>query len=500
MLFNSYAFIFAFLPLAVAAYLVALRIAGPLAASTAALAFSAGFYLFGEHSHQWLIFVSIAFNFLVGHAILAAGPRTRKPYLILGLVANLGVLFAFKYSAFFVGQINLLLGAQIPDPGLSLPIGISFYTFTQIAFLCDCYARHANRTDPVRYGLFVTYFPHLVAGPILHHREMVPQFMRGRITNLPVRVYAGVGMFALGLAKKTLLADPCGRVASEIFASAELGPVQFVSAWVGALAYTGQIYYDFSGYSDMAIGISYMMGIRLPYNFNSPYKSRSIVEFWRRWHITLSRFLRDYLYIPLGGSRKGKARRYLNLAVTMVLGGVWHGAGWTFLVWGVIHGAALALAHSWRDLRMPRVPPFVGYALTLFLVVMAWVPFRAPTMEVAATLWAGMLGLGGFSFPALGPLSPVYEALHIVPGQISFGVPDLLLIGTALVLAAVAPNSQELMRRFRMGLQSPGYEIVGRARGFAVRMTWRWAIVFGVLFAVAARSIGGYSEFIYFQF
>ena len=500
MLFNAYAFIFAFLPLAVAAYLVAHRAAGPFAASAVALGFSAAFYLLGEHSQTWLIFVSIAFNFLVGHAILAAGPRTRRPWLVLGLVANLGVLLTFKYAGFFVSQVNLALNAAIPAPGLSLPVGISFYTFTQIAFLCDCYARHANRTDPVRYGLFVTYFPHLVAGPILHHREMVPQFMRGRITNLPVRLYAGLGMFALGLAKKTLLADPCGRIASEIFASAALGPVQLVSAWVGALAYTGQIYYDFSGYSDMAIGISYMMGIRLPYNFNSPYKSRSIVEFWRRWHITLSRFLRDYLYIPLGGSGKGRVRRYLNLAATMVLGGLWHGAGWTFLVWGVIHGAALALAHGWRDLRMPRVPPILSYALTLFLVVMAWVPFRAPTMAVAATLWAGMLGLGGFSFPALGPLAPVYVALHVEPGPISFDVPDLLLIAAALVLAAVAPNSQELMRRFRMGLESPGYETVGRLRGVSVRMTWRWAVFLGVLFAVAARSIGGYSEFIYFQF
>jgi len=499
-LFNSYAFIFGFLPAAVAAYLVALRIGGSLAASVVALAFSAGFYLAGEHHYPWLIFVSILLNFLIGHAVLAARPDTGKTWLIVGLVMNLGVLFAFKYSGFFIGQLNLVANAQIPDPGLSLPVGISFYTFTQIAFLCDCYGRHATKTDPVRYGLFVTYFPHLIAGPILHHKEMVPQFMRARIPNLPVRFYAGVGMFTLGLAKKTLLADPCGRIASEIFAAAALGPVHFISAWVGALAYTGQIYYDFSGYSDMAIGMSYMLGIRLPFNFNSPYKSRSIIEFWRRWHITLSRFLRDYLYIPLGGSRKGKVRRYVNLAATMVLGGLWHGAGWTFLVWGAIHGAGLALAHGWRDLRMPRLPPFCSYAMTLLLVVMAWVPFRAPTIEIAATLWAGMLGMGGFSLPALGPLSSVYAALNIVPGPISFDVPDLMLIATALILAAVAPNSQQLMRRFRMGLQSPGYEAVGRSWGPTVRMNWRWAIILGVLFAVAARSIGGYSEFIYFQF
>lgn len=500
MLFNSYAFIFGFLPVAVIAYLVALRIGGSLVAAAVALACSAGFYLAGEHHYPWLIFASILFNYLIGHAILAARYLTGKTWLKIGLFANLCVLFIFKYAGFFVGQINSISAANIIVPQIYLPVGISFYTFTQIAFLCDCYFGQAKKTDPIRYGLFVTYFPHLIAGPILHHKEMVPQFIQRNVPHISARLYAGIGMFGIGLAKKTLLADPCGRIASEIFAAAALGPVHFFSAWIGALAYTGQIYFDFSGYSDMAIGVSFMMGIRLPFNFNSPYKSVSIIEFWRRWHITLSRFLRDYLYIPLGGSRKGKVRRYINLAVTMVLGGLWHGAGWNFLVWGMIHGAGLTLAHGWRDLRMPRPPRLVSYALTLLLVVLAWVPFRAPTMGVATTLWAGMLGGGGFSFPALGPLSPLYKAFQIVPGPISFDVPDLLLVFGALFLAAVAPNSQQLMRRFHMGLQSPGYEAIGRTRGPAVRMNWRWATILGVLFAVAARAIGGYSEFIYFQF
>ena len=238
-----------------------------------------------------------------------------------------------------------------------LPLGISFYTFTQIAYLADVYANKAQEYAPANYALFVTWFPHLIAGPIMHHREMMPQFataFRAKID--PRLVLIGLSIFSVGLAKKVLLADQAAPFADAVFDRGALLPLTFAEAWVGALAYTMQIYFDFSGYSDMAIGLSLMFGVRLPVNFNSPYKSKSIIEFWRRWHMTLSRFLRDYVYIPLGGNRRGPVRRYANLMATMLIGGLWHGAGWTFVIWGALHGLYLMANHAWNAAggRLPK--------------------------------------------------------------------------------------------------------------------------------------------------
>ena len=247
-----------------------------------------------------------------------------------------------------------------------------------------------------------------------------------------------------------------------------------------------------------------MLGIKLPINFNSPYKSTSILQFWRRWHITLSRFLRDYLYIPLGGSRRGKARRYINLVVTMVLGGIWHGAGWTFLIWGAMHGAAQAIAHGWNDLkgryRLPRIPGWLGWIMTMLFVLVAWVPFRAPNFAVTMGMWRSMIGLNGFALPANGPLAALGERLGVGTEVVQFSTLGLAQLIAVAALAIIAPNSQQILRRFRVGLGSPGYGQLAPPTRLTFRLNWLSAIVIGLLLGCALRAIGSYSEFIYFQF
>ncbi|WP_309246667.1 MBOAT family O-acyltransferase [Ramlibacter montanisoli] len=293
-----------------------------------------------------------------------------------------------------------------------LPLGISFYTFTQIAFLVDTYQGKVTEFNFFRYALFVTWFPHLIAGPVLHHAEMMPQFARKAVCRIDWQnVAVGLSIFVLGLAKKVLLADSIAEFASPVFDGVKAGaqPMLF-EAWVGALAYTLQLYLDFSAYSDMAIGLSLMFNVRLPLNFDSPYKATSIIDFWRRWHMTLSRFLRDYLYIPLGGGRAGNARRYANLMTTMVLGGLWHGAGWTFVVWGTLHGCYLLVNHAWRAFRRRhgwgeggRAAALAAGALTFLAVVVGWVFFRADSMASAVTMLQGMTGMPAWPWPTRRP-------------------------------------------------------------------------------------------------
>jgi D-alanyl-lipoteichoic acid acyltransferase DltB (MBOAT superfamily) len=346
MLFNSYAFIFLFLPVALLGYFVLGRRSDLAPVVWLTLA-SLVFYAFGGWQFVPLLLASIAFNYGVGYLLIARklSHRARLAVLTAGVSGDLVVLGVFKYAGFFAANLDALFSTGF-IVSVALPVGISFYTFTQIAFLVDAYRGSVARYALPHYALFVTYFPHLIAGPILHHKDMIPQFERAEAKRPdPHLVLCGLIIFAIGLFKKTCLADGIQPLVSQAF-----GPntPTFDQAWIGVLAYTFQLYFDFSGYSDMAIGASYMFGIRLPLNFHSPYKATSIVEFWRRWHITLSRFLRHYLYIPLGGSRRGPLRRYVNLMLTMLLGGLWHGAGWTFVVWGALHGAFHSLNNAWR--------------------------------------------------------------------------------------------------------------------------------------------------------
>ncbi|RYF48614.1 MAG: MBOAT family protein, partial [Comamonadaceae bacterium] len=400
MLFNSYAFIFFYFPIVLAGFFLIGRRNARAAAGFLALA-SLFFYGWWSIKALPLLLASICFNYWMGLQLTpqpGRSDRARKRWLIVALTINLGVLAVFKYADFFLVNVNAGLSeagiAPLPLLHVALPIGISFYTFTQIAFLVDCWQGKVQERRFVPYVLFVTYFPHLIAGPVLHHKQMMPQFANPAIYRVDAdKLALGLAIFTFGLAKKLLIADRMGQYADMVFNGVHGGTVPTLwSSWFGVLAYTLQIYFDFSGYSDMAVGLSLCLGVQLPLNFRSPYKSTSIIEFWRRWHISLSTFLRDYLYVPLGGNRKGEARRYLNLFITMVLGGLWHGAAWTFLLWGTLHGVYLMINHVWnakvrRDRPAGAIARVLGWLLTFVCVMVAWVVFRAEGLETAAHLY-----------------------------------------------------------------------------------------------------------------
>jgi D-alanyl-lipoteichoic acid acyltransferase DltB (MBOAT superfamily) len=440
---------------------------------------SLAFYSVSNWQFVGLLLASIAFNYLVGFLLisrkLSAG--LRFAVLTAGVTGDLVVLGTFKYAGFLVANLNAVFATHL-SLDILLPVGISFYTFTQIAFLVDAYRGKVAHYALPHYALFVSYFPHLIAGPILHHSDMIPQFERteARRPN-PHLILCGLMIFAIGLFKKTCLADGIQPLVAQAF-----GPdtPSFAQAWIGALAYTFQLYFDFSGYSDMAIGISLMFGIFLPLNFNSPYKATSIIEFWRRWHMTLSQFLRDYLYIPLGGNRHGRILRYVNLMITMVLGGLWHGAAWTFAAWGALHGAYLCVNHAWNNFgpavapRFERAANLVAFMLTFLAVVVAWVFFRADSLAKAISVLSRMAD----------------------PTEITFGRVELaysLFIAAYAAMAWFAPNTQAIM----------GYDHGGRTvgEGFGA---WRRGPLFlyagASALAIGILAIQQHSEFIYFRF
>ena len=415
---------------------------------------------------------SVAFNYSAGYWIglqRTANSNIQAKYsLTAAIIANLTLLGYFKYTNFCIGSVNQFFGSNIPALDIILPLGISFFTFTQIAFLVDVYRGIARKYNFIHYLLFVTYFPHLIAGPVLHHKQMMPQFANPATYRINAgHISIGLTIFVLGLSKKVLIADNLSEYATPIFNAARDGHVLMLfEAWVGALAYTLQLYFDFSGYSDMAIGLSLMFNVRLPLNFDSPYKASNIIDFWRRWHMTLSAFLRDYLYIPLGGNRKGTVRRYLNLLATMLLGGLWHGAGWTFIVWGGLHGLYLIINHSWRELKSRlgwnsggHITKLIAGAITFLSVVVAWVFFRADSFNSAYVILAGMAGVNGVSLPSslesrLAPFSGNIPHLHIVFNSIfpmteidARGVFSSIALGLALVW--LFPNVQQIMRNYK---------------------------------------------------
>lgn len=505
MLFNSDVFLFEFLPVVLAGFFLAKRIAGPRTAQIWLVLASLAFYAAGGARFLMPLSLSILANFFVGRMLTrlhGLGRRT-APVLAAGIAFNLGLLAWYKYANFLVGNLHAA-GFPLVVLHIALPIGISFYTFTQIAFLVDAARGGAEEYDFVRYLLFVTFFPHLIAGPIVHHKEMMPQFKpeqmeRGSIDLLPT----GLMLFAMGLAKKVLFADGFAAIASPVFDSAATAPPDLFEAWCATLSYTFQIYFDFSGYSDMALGLALMFGIRLPVNFLSPYKSASIIEFWRSWHMTLSRFLRDYLYIPLGGNRKGGLRRYLNLLIVMAVGGLWHGAGWTFVLWGVLHGTYLLGNHAWRQLAHPGVAPPVWTArvLTFLCVAFAWVLFRSSSLETARAVYAGLFGLNGITLSpallvALGHNAPfTILGLQIAAGYFQNTLPwqmaAMCVLGFIIVWGL--PNSMEICGF----VPAPR-----RPRLFAFRLRASYAIVNALLLFVSISTInsGAVSEFIYYRF
>jgi len=399
MLFNSFAYIFVLLPVAVSGYFL-LNSCGRLMLSRYLLvAVSLLFFVYGGvHCLPFLI-VSIGVNFCIGEGILRYCDTTdagiRKGLLTCGIIFNVLFLGVFKYADFFISNINAVVHSGIAPLRLIMPLAISFYTFQQIAYLVDCYRGDAKKSSLLDYCLFVTFFPQLIAGPILRQREMMPQFHQASQSRVDYRnLSIGLTIFFLGLAKRVVIADTFGLWADAGFVAG--ASYTFIEAWISSLSYTFQIYFDFSGYTDMAIGSAYFFNIRLPFNFDSPYKALNIQEFWRRWHITLSRFLRDYIYIPLGGNRKGEARIYSNLLITFLIGGIWHGAGWTFVLWGALHGLASVIYRMWHKWGV-RLPKLLAGFITFNFINIAWVFFRAENLRDAGNVLWAMFGFTALS-------------------------------------------------------------------------------------------------------
>jgi len=518
LLFTSGEFLFVFLPVTLLVFFAAARFVGKAAAAAWLALASLAFYGYWRIEHTALLVCSIVFNYCFGEWILrerTRGGSSSRALLAVAIAANLSALAYFKYADFFLRTAADLTGADIPLPGVVLPLGISFFTFTQIAFLADAYQGKAREYSFVHYGLFVTYFPHLIAGPILHHREMMPQFgLRETYRPDYDNLAAGLTIFVIGLFKKVVIADGVAGYVAPVFDAPQAGQVlTFLEAWCGALAYTFQLYFDFSGYSDMAVGLSLMFGIRLPINFHSPYQAANIIEFWRRWHMTLSRFLRDYLYYPLGGNRKGPARRYVNLMATMLLGGLWHGAGWTFVVWGGLHGAYLAVNHAWRalrerlghDLKRPtRWGRAAGCAVTFAAVVAGWVVFRADSLDSAGAILRAMAGLNGFVVPDVWLARWGGFGEWLAQQGVAFGAtPALSRTGVVhwiwilLLIVWFAPNTQQIMAAARPALGIPPESAAAR---------WQWrpvaasAVAVAVMALAAVINLNRHSEFLYFQF
>lgn len=446
------------------------------------------FYGWWNPAYLGLILVSILFNFATGTALRNPGRHSpNKGLLILGVAGNLGLLGYFKYANFFVSNLNSILAADFHLETIILPLAISFFTFQQITYLVDSYRGETHEPNFLRYCLFVTFFPQLIAGPIVHHKEMIPQYAKDRVYSLNPKLFAaGITLFVIGLFKKVVLADGIAAYATPVFNAAEVGAaLTFFEAWIGALAYTFQLYFDFSGYSDMAIGLGGMFGIQLPWNFNSPYKAKNIIEFWRRWHITLSRFLKDYVYISLGGNRKGRVRRYLNVMITMVLGGLWHGAGWTFVIWGTLHGLYLLINHGWRALRQALGHDLnrtswwgrgMAQVVTFTAVVVGWVFFRSETLGGAIHILLTMFGANGLSLSGISSSD--------ILGDPALGLELIMIL---FVIAWVGPNSTQYIS------QDKGNSKIWQP-------TLRHAVLIAALFCVSFFHIESHSEFLYFQF
>lgn len=487
MLFNSPVYIFLFLPVALAGYFALNRLRLVLAAKAWLVFASLLFYSYWNPTYLTLIIASMVVNYGLGTA-MAKSKRSRarissKVVLVFGISANMVLLGYYKYADFFIANLNALAGVDIAFFRLALPLAISFFTFQQIAYLFDSYKGETTEYDFLNYCLFVSFFPQLIAGPIVHHKEMMPQFERLRNSFVNWKnVALGLFIFSVGLFKKVVVADSFAIWAANGFDGAEV--LSFLEAWTASLSYTLQLYYDFSGYTDMAIGSAFMFNVRLPLNFNSPYKAINIQDFWRRWHMTLSRWLRDYLYVPLGGNRKGAARTYVNLFLTFLLGGLWHGAGWTFVLWGAMHGVGTA-THKWWQGRGVNLPRWAAWLLTFLFVHFAWVFFRAKTFDDALMVFRGLFGLSGIVLPeAFAPRMGWLSSYGVEFGDALAGIGAGSTAGSMLVLygvlAVAGRNSMEIAAGFKANKEFLFFSLV--------------------IFIYASLKLTQVSEFLYFNF
>lgn len=487
MLFHSYAFILVYLPAVFAAFFLTARSISHRAATLVLVLASFAFYGYWDVHYIPLLFASIVFNYLIGRQI--EWTSQRKLWLILGLAVNIALLGYFKYTDFFLATINAWSGSAFDLPHIILPLGISFFTFTQSAYLVDAYRGEAARHDFLIYCEFVTIFPHLIAGPIINHKKMIPQFTAPETFQISSRNIAkGLTLFAMGLAKKVLIADHLAPIADNVFSRAD--SLTFLESWIGALAYTFQLYFDFSGYSEMAIGLGLMFNLTLPANFNSPYQAKSMIDFWRRWHMTLGTWVKDYLYIPMGGNRRGELRKMRNLFASMLIIGLWHGAGWTFILWGGLHGILLMINHQWRRLKI-NLPAAICWPLTFICVLICWVFFRADNIGHALAILTAMTDIHHILLPNKGFIASHFAFLAnygVSFGQLGFSgsLPSAMAKLTLLgMILTICPNPQTMVSR----MQTHPLRLQGLAG------------VLGLIFAFTLLAIGHVdSEFLYFQF
>ncbi len=487
MLFNSYVFILIFLPLVAAFYFLLYKYLPARWARLFLLTASMGFMSYWNVHFALVLIFSVLVNFTCGSALsAAAGKNAKKPIFIAAIIANILLLGFFKYSNFFLDNINAVFSTQIGALNILLPIGISFYTFMQIAWLTDIYRHGGYRYDFLSYCLYVTFFPYVISGPIAYHSEVIPQMQSDKARHFNMaNLCRGLFIFSLGLFKKTAIADNLALIANGGFSAS--GTLTFAEAWLTSLSYTMQLYFDFSGYTDMAVGVALIFNIVLPVNFNSPYKSLNIQEFWHRWHITLSRFLRDYIYIPLGGNRSGEFRTLINLMLTFLIGGLWHGAAWTFVFWGFLHGAALCVHRLWMKtgLRMNKV---MAWILTFNFINIAWVFFRASNWDDAVKIIKGMAGLNGIMVSSNLAGSPFWQSLSAI--GIRFGgwhthlpsteTPVYFFCILLIPFVLLTKNASELLEKFSTN--------------------WRTALAASLMMIVGLLLLNDTSSFLYFKF
>ncbi|WP_448547383.1 MBOAT family O-acyltransferase [Thalassotalea fusca] len=520
MLFNSFEFIVIFLPACLLLFFTTAKRWGNQSAIATLVACSLFFYAWWNPSYLILLVGSMVFNYWIGKTL---GKKPNKPLLTFGIVTNLTAIAYFKYAGFIVLNINAVASTDYNLGTIILPLAISFFTFQQIAYLVDSHKGITHEYSFLHYALFVSFFPQLIAGPIVHHKEMLPQFERKSAFTLNAYdVQIGLSIFAIGLFKKTVLADGIAVYATPIFSLADQGTsIDFFAAWSGVLAYTFQLYFDFSGYSDMAIGLARIFGIVLPLNFYSPYKATNISEFWRRWHMTLSKFLRDYVYIALGGNRKGNVKRYSNLLLTMLLGGLWHGAGWNFVIWGALHGSYLVINHAWQYITQPIsknlgtnfLYKYFSWFITFTAVIIGWVFFRATTLDGAINLLQGMIGMNDIFIPnaivaraqSIGVDLASFSGNSVIGGT-AFIKSWLWILGL-LSIVLVLPTVQDIFSKHRSSLNMIAFETnnaLWPAKKLTYSLQWldkkHWAILTGAMLAFGFLTLSQVSEFLYFQF
>lgn len=489
MLFNTYSSIFLFLGLILGIFLLCLKYRWNKAAQLTLLISSLIFYAHWDYRFLILLTGSIVFNYIAGRLIQASlDKRKRTIALFSSITVNLIALCYFKFPPFFnelFDQYFHIHMANIDAIDISLPLGVSFFTFTQVAYLVEIYHNHAYQSDVVSYGLFVSIFPHLITTPVIQPRNMLEQFSKLHTAGWSQQNLAeGIFFFIMGLSKKVLIADSLVDFVHPIFDNGAIDP-SFHEAWFSAIAYTVQLYFDFSGFFDMAVGLGLMFNVHISIHFNSPYQATSIIDFWRRWHHSLSTFLRDYLYMPIGGDDTTLFHKARNLALIILFGSLWHGAGWPFLVWGATNGILLLINYSWIRCNMPSLPVWLTRILTLIAMTMAWVIFRSPDLETAVGILEGMMGLNGVILPEyyaqkLAFLSD-WGVTFVHTSLMNIQPLDIVWVCILCIIVGLLPNSKYWKNKFQ-------------------EKVWVWAPLCSLLFVINLLSLKEVTTFLYYQF